>query len=237
MSTVFGIIFDPTVLFTLGCLAVGPALAYVDDPTTFAPKFVDYVTDPAMIAGVCALFAAVVIGGRWASNFSGSERRTALWYLINGAFIHITMDGMTGGHHFLSLLNSHYTRMDIRFKEDESVSWMITQIELFVMAPLCVAAYRYVVRHPNSGARWALELLTSTFHLWGAVIFWGSEVLNGFVNLPDYDRDFKFEFDHCLYFWFGFFANLVWVVIPLALIIRAFRRIAQLTSHGKKKKN
>lgn len=53
---------------------------------------------------------------------------------------------MTGGHHFLPLLNKHYGLLDRRFLEDETTSWLITQIELFVMAPLCLLTYRSIAK-------------------------------------------------------------------------------------------
>ena len=225
MIPITRILFDPTFLFTIGCLSVAPALCYLDDPVAAIPKLLQYITDPALLIGCGVFLAAILTGGAWPKGMSGSEGRIAMWYLMNGAFIHITMDGLTGGWHHLHLLNEHYCRLDKRFLEDEAVSWMITQIELFVMAPLCILTYRAILN--NSRLRYALEITTSLCQLWGAVIFFGSEVLNKFPNVP-VDSQFLFSFHHCLYFWFGFGANLIWVVIPLIFIIRSFNAIASI---------
>eukprot|EP01104_Vermistella_antarctica_P018736 TRINITY_DN7059_c0_g1_i1.p1 TRINITY_DN7059_c0_g1~~TRINITY_DN7059_c0_g1_i1.p1 ORF type:complete len:320 (+),score=97.90 TRINITY_DN7059_c0_g1_i1:137-1096(+) len=218
MPDVSTFLFDPTGLFTIGCLLVGPILAYMEDPTTAFPKILNYFKDPAMLAGYIAFGATLFFVGKWKKSLSQGEVRTALWFLFNGAFIHITMDGLTGGHHFLDLLNNHYIQLDKRFLEDEATSWLITQIELFIEAPLCLYAFATVVkRYPS---REVFTILASFLQLWGAVIFFFTEIINDFVNVP-VDRNLEFTFDHCLYFWFGFGANLLWIAVPSWLIYDA----------------
>ena len=228
MSHTVGIIFDPTVLFVLGCLSVGPALEYMQNPSGAVEKIIEYVKDPAIVSGFGVLLVGILYGGSWKKGFTGSERRLALWYLINGAFIHVTMDGMTGGWHFLELLNNHYINLDKRFAQDEAVSWLITQLELWLMAPLCILTYAAIVK--RSPSRYLLEIITSLFQLAGAIFFFGSEVVNIWFRSPHLhhipnipvDWDLSFDFHDCLYFWFGFGANLIWVVIPLIFILRSF---------------
>lgn len=89
---VFRFVFDPTVLFTVGCLSVAPILKYVREPELAAIKVPLYFTDPAMLAGFVALIFGILLGGSH-KRLSRSETRLALWFLLNGAFIHITMDG------------------------------------------------------------------------------------------------------------------------------------------------
>jgi len=232
MSRIVSALFDPTVLFTLGCLSVAPCLAYLDRSERAVPEIIAYLRDPALLAGFVVLLMTLFLSGNWPTTMSNSDGRIALWYLMNGAFIHITMDGLTGGWHYLHLLNVHYGRLDRRFLEDESVSWMITQIELFVMAPLCLLTYRAIVKHSN--LRHPLEIITSLCQLWGAVIFFGSEVLNNFPNVP-IDRQMLFDFHHCLYFWFGFGANLIWIVIPLWLAISSLSILSKIIPTAKPK--
>lgn len=222
---------DPTILFTIGCLSVAPVLTAIGSPATAGPKIAEYLADPALLAGLALFLGTLLAVGRWGKNMDAGTTRVALWYLVNGAFIHVTMDGLTGGWHFLDLLNQHYCRLDRRFLEDESVSWMITQIELFIMAPLCMLTYRAIVR--QSPLRYPLEIVTSLCQMWGAMIFFGSEILNKFPNVP-VDSQFLFTFDHCLYFWFGFGANLIWVVIPLFFILRSFFELANAANAGRR---
>eukprot|EP00010_Vexillifera_abyssalis_P007788 CAMPEP_0201550304 /NCGR_PEP_ID=MMETSP0173_2-20130828/6683_1 /ASSEMBLY_ACC=CAM_ASM_000268 /TAXON_ID=218659 /ORGANISM="Vexillifera sp., Strain DIVA3 564/2" /LENGTH=148 /DNA_ID=CAMNT_0047960241 /DNA_START=310 /DNA_END=756 /DNA_ORIENTATION=+ len=139
------------------------------------------------------------------------------------------MDGMTGGWHFLDLMNEHYIILDKRFRDDEVNSWMITQLELFVMAPLCLLTYRAIVQ--NKPSRYFFEVLTSTFQLIGAIFFFGAELIQGFPNTP-VDRNFEFTFHHTFYFWFGYGANLLWVIFPLYFILRAFSRGKALVQQG-----
>eukprot|EP01096_Ripella_sp_DP13-Kostka_P006319 TRINITY_DN2265_c0_g1_i1.p1 TRINITY_DN2265_c0_g1~~TRINITY_DN2265_c0_g1_i1.p1 ORF type:complete len:257 (-),score=145.04 TRINITY_DN2265_c0_g1_i1:39-758(-) len=239
MATLLKVLIDPTVLFVVGCLSVAPALEYVRNPAGFEKELTEYLLDPALIAGVVALFFGILIGGFWTKKTSV---HSALWFLFNGAIIHITMDGLTGGYHFLKLLDNHYTKLDQRFRDDETTSWLITQVELFIMAPLCLLTYRAIVK--ASSWKYPFIILTSTFQLIGAIFFFFSEVVSGFKNVP-IDRNLEFTFDHILYFWFGYGANLIWIVIPVAFIINSFVQIDALlspkstvnTTSAKKKKN
>ena len=91
MAALLKILIDPTVLFVVGCLAVAPALEFHRNPVGFEKELVEYLADPAMIAGVVALVFGVLIGGLWDSKKTSVH--SALWFLLNGAIIHITMDG------------------------------------------------------------------------------------------------------------------------------------------------
>jgi hypothetical protein len=74
--------------------------------------------------------------------------------------------------------------------------------------------------------------------MYGAIMFFFAEVINGQPNVPvDVDRTFSFHY--LLYYWFAFGANLIWIVIPTALIIYGWRGNAALVSGGeiKRKRN
>ena len=80
-------------VFTVGCLSVAPILAYLENVETAPAKIFEYFTDPAMCAGFSALLLTILATGKWNERLSPKDRRRGLWYLMNGAFIHITMDG------------------------------------------------------------------------------------------------------------------------------------------------
>lgn len=42
------------------------------------------------------------------------------------------------------------------------------------------------------------------------------------------DRHFEFTRDHCLYFWFGYGANLIWVVIPALIVWHTVTAVGSL---------
>jgi hypothetical protein len=142
------------------------------------------------------------------------------------------MDGLTGGWHLLPLLDGHYRIIDKRFDTDEANSWIITQMELWILFPLCVYTYFAYVKKSNN--RFILNVLVSALQLYGAVMFFGAEYLNNFPNIP-VDRKLEFTFHHLLYFWFAYGANLLWVVIPTALIYQAIAQNGAYDRNGIKK--
>jgi hypothetical protein len=212
------LLLDPTFLFVSGCLLTPVLLLCLEQPDDLHSQLKAYFTDPALLAGVGAFFltllcAAGVTGPCWTW-----ERRIANWFLLNGAFIHITMDGLTGGYHMLPLMYEQYKKVDRRFETDELNSWLVTQLELFVMGPLCLLTY--IAYRRQWTARWSLASCAATLQWAGAVVFAGVEWLADFPNTP-VDRHFKFTPHHCLYFWFGYGANFLWVVIPPLIVLHA----------------
>jgi len=223
MSSIFRLILDPTGIFCLACLTLPPTLEYLKHPQNLEAILKGYLLDPAILAGFTLLLLVYFGSG------SVKDRKTfspllANWFLWNGAIIHVTMDGLTGGYHFLPLLDKHYRKIDKRFDTDEAYSWVITQVELFIEAPLCFLTYRALVKkHPS---RYILVILTCFTQWAGAVVFFFPEILSNFPNTP-VDRHFKFDFDSILYFWFAFGANLIWMIIPYFLMENASSHLSR----------
>eukprot|EP01090_Pellita_catalonica_P005020 TRINITY_DN1484_c0_g1_i1.p2 TRINITY_DN1484_c0_g1~~TRINITY_DN1484_c0_g1_i1.p2 ORF type:complete len:102 (+),score=11.87 TRINITY_DN1484_c0_g1_i1:42-347(+) len=86
-------LLDPTILFVIGCLASPVVLLYGSHPDQFMEGFLDYMKNPAMLAGFVTLIFGWMLGGKWRRGFSFGDQKLALWFLLNGAFIHVTMDG------------------------------------------------------------------------------------------------------------------------------------------------
>jgi hypothetical protein len=63
------------------------------------------------------------------------------------------------------------------------------------------------------------------------------EIMHGYPNVP-IDREFTFSFHHTLYFWFAFvFCNPIWIVVPVMLIVQAFKDVSALVTGQTAKKS
>eukprot|EP01005_Ploeotia_sp_CARIB1_P001486 NODE_410_length_863_cov_412.972826_g401_i0.p1 GENE.NODE_410_length_863_cov_412.972826_g401_i0~~NODE_410_length_863_cov_412.972826_g401_i0.p1 ORF type:complete len:254 (-),score=33.63 NODE_410_length_863_cov_412.972826_g401_i0:101-802(-) len=221
-------LLDPTTLFVLGCLLTPAVLNYND---TDALK--EYFTDPHLL--LCTLLTLLLIFITHCTGktvkLSARDKRAATWFLLNGTYIHILMDGLVGAYHKLPLMDKSYLIVDKRFtrgwSDERGTSIvMISLIELFVMGPLCCLVYYGYYK--NKGWRRPLEVIVSTLQFMGAVMFTGPELLNGMVNIP---TDWKLEFTqhHLVYFWFAFvFCEPLWMVVPAMFIYRAVKDISNL---------
>ena len=176
-----------------------------------------------------------------ASPLSEADRGAAEWYWWNAWLYHSAMDGLSGSFHVVPVVVQQYFILDQRFVNRHVVPWLIGVVELFIMAPLCIATIHTILNpnhHKSGHRRWALELITSTFQLFGMIAFVGAEVYEGQLNVPALDpvgsvggrwsgdggrwNNVRFNVYHLTYYWFGFwFCNLVWGVVPLWRIYRA----------------
>ena len=103
---------------------------------------------------------------------------------------------------------------------------IISALELVVYTPLCLFWYRSIMC--RSPMRHALNLLVSSIQLFGTIMFAGSEVYNGFPNVP-VDSSFSFTPHHLLYFWLVFVvANLLWIIVPFLCIIDGLLGVEEL---------
>ena len=70
----------------------------------------------------------------------------------------------------------------------------------------------------GSQYRYALQLILSLCQLYGDTLYFATEIKENFAHGP---------YLHPLYFWFYFFfLNMLWIVIPIALIYNAIEHIA-----------
>jgi hypothetical protein len=158
------------------------------------------------------------------------DRWVAEWYWWNAWLYHATMDGASGSFRLVPVVVQQYDLLDRRFTEGHVVPWVIGAVELFVMYPLClVTLWTVLKRHP---LRFPMEIVTSTFHIMGMIVFVVSEVYEGQTKIPALDpvgipgdrwANLKFTDPyHLVYYWFGFwFCNLIWGFVPYYRITRA----------------
>jgi hypothetical protein len=78
-----------------------------------AQAWLGHFADPAVALGGALML--LVEGLRAAAGIlSPGDERAANWFLLNGGVIHTMMDGLTGGYHFLPLMDENYRRLDNR---------------------------------------------------------------------------------------------------------------------------
>ena len=207
MSTLMGLYFNPYVLAFLS-----------------AALLVVYASSPQRVSSNKKAHLRLPKYDQWAAE----------WYWWNAWLYHATMDGAAGSLRLVPVVVHQYDILDLRFPTHDVVPWLVGLIELLVMHPLCLAClYCIRTRHP---LRFPLELVTSTLHIMGMVLFVGAEVYQGQVHIPAMDpvgriddegnRTISLQFNlyHITYYWFGFwFCNLVWGYVPLIRIARALR--------------
>lgn len=70
------------------------------------------------------------------------EKFSLYWHTINGAIIHIMMDGMVGVFHFYRPLDILYKELDIRFENNDIIPILIGIIEIFYMGPFALLLAR-----------------------------------------------------------------------------------------------
>jgi EXPERA (EXPanded EBP superfamily) len=163
------------------------------------------------------------------------DRWTAEWYWWNSWLFHMTMDGASGSLRLVPVVVQQYDIMDLRFPNRHVVPWIIGMVELLIMGPLCMITVIAILQRHQ--ARFALELIISTLHIMGMIVFVAAEVYEGQLAVPALDpvgipanrwANIKFNFYHLVYYWFAFwFCNLVWGVVPLIRIQRALQECSQ----------
>lgn len=223
------IIFDPFVLFCVGCIVTPPLV----DKTLSRDAQLDYFTHPAML--FCAALLIItyvytfVVNRQRVVKLAASKRMLARWYLLNGVIIHILMDGLVGVYKANQPFATQYAKLDKRYGADVgtflgSAVHIVSAMELFVKGPLCILLY--IAYHHNLSIRDPLELITCATQIYGTVVYLGQEWLTGGHNF-DVDWNLTFSMHYLLYFWFAvFFGCLLYFVVPGILGYWCFTRIA-----------
>ncbi len=92
-------------------------------------------------------------------------------------------------------------------------------ITAFVDGPLCVLCVYAFLR--RTSYRYTVQLVLSLCQLYGVILYFLTEMKEGFIHGPYGDP---------LYFWFYFTTlNMIWVLIPAILIIESWREISRAT--------
>jgi hypothetical protein len=163
------------------------------------------------------------------------ERWIIEWYYWNGCLFHAIMDGSSGSLRLIPVVVHQYDILDHRFPTHHTVPYIIGMIELLIMYPLCLITMYYILVDTKHPYRFPLEILLSTLHITGMIVFVFTEVYDGQCHIPALDPvgmnchtdhhtlQFKFfNLYHITYYWFGFwFCNMIWGIVPIYRIVRS----------------
>jgi hypothetical protein len=225
--------FDPTFLFCFSTLASVAVLEVDEAKQTLTPivptveRLVGYFTDPAFAVGLAVLCFAIFCVRNSKSKLSLGESLAANWYLWNCVCIHVMMDGLAGGYNKLGLMGEQYLNVDRRFRyhligqpggtnaADSANAWVICNVELFLHAPLTLAAFVGVCH--RAPWRHSVESFALAMQFFGSLVFPLADLLTGCHNMqpmgvgtcsPPFTPFFIF------FFYFGVLINFLWAVVP-----------------------
>nr|XP_022301656.1 3-beta-hydroxysteroid-Delta(8),Delta(7)-isomerase-like [Crassostrea virginica] len=172
-----------------------------------------------------ALSGTWILAGRY--NKQGADRIVICWFVACG-FIHCVLEGyfaanhetLIGGGSYLAEMWKEYGHGDSRYLTSDPFVVCMETITAVVDGPLSFAAA--IAHLTGSRHRYPLQLVVSLCQLYGDTLYMCIEYKEGFVHG---------EFGHPLHFWFYFvFLNLFWIVVPLLLIIQAYRALVEGTN-------
>lgn len=200
-----------------------------------AKYFVEDIEDPVNVIPVVLLLLCFL----WTGFPRGRHTTLAWWALFNGCIIHCWMDGVIGttgrGPKWMVV---EYGKLDARYwKTKDPTVMMVSYIEMAIMGPLCILWYRAIVK--DLWWRHFMSIITSTFQLMGTFMYVGTEVYDGFKNVPlDWPPSFD-SFEKVFYFWTIFvFANSIWIFVPSLIMYQTLREMNDVynSPHSSSKK-
>ncbi|KAI3357705.1 hypothetical protein L3Q82_016112 [Scortum barcoo] len=181
------------------------------------------------VSGAFLLMTWLISGRRGATGRLGTWRRLAVcWFAVCG-FIHGVIEGwfslyydiIPGDQSFLSQLWKEYSKGDSRYVIADNFTVCMETVTAWLWGPFSFwAVFAFLTNKPY---RFVLQLIISLGQLYGAVLYFFTEHRDGYAHS---------ELGHPVYFWFYFvFMNVLWIVIPLALIVDAWGQLSAAQSH------
>ena len=217
---------DPTRVFSL--LVIGIMIfRYVQAQDWDASVvFSGFVGHPLVVVFFATAMVTVYFGydAKIYSALPLYDRWAAEWYWWNAWLYHATMDGSSGSLQLVPLVVHQYQVLDYRFVNHDVMPWTIGVIELTMHYPLALLTLYFILqKHP---LQFPFEIITSCFHLFGAIAFIVGELFQGQVHIPAQDpvgeNGYKLNLYHFTYYWFGFwFCNTIWIIVPYYRMKRA----------------
>ncbi|XP_030048266.1 3-beta-hydroxysteroid-Delta(8),Delta(7)-isomerase [Microcaecilia unicolor] len=181
-----------------------------------------FSTSGALMVGTWLL-----TGRRRPCVFSPGRRLVLCWFTICG-FIHGVIEGYYSLYYpqiltdqfFLSQLWKEYAKGDSRYVLADNFTVCMETVTAWIWGPLSIwAVVAFLRQQPH---RFVLQLIISLGQLYGDVLYFYTEYRDGFSHS---------QLGHPIYFWFYFvFMNMLWILIPSALIVDAWYNLSQAQS-------
>uniref|UniRef100_A0A667X6S1 EBP cholestenol delta-isomerase n=1 Tax=Myripristis murdjan TaxID=586833 RepID=A0A667X6S1_9TELE len=169
------------------------------------------------VSGVFLLVTWLVTGLKGATGRMTTWRRLAVCWLAVCGFIHGVIEGWFS-------LYYHIIPADQKkqFKKADNFTVCMETVTAWIWGPFSFwAVFAFLTNKPY---RFVLQLIISLGQLYGAVLYFYTEHRDGYAHS---------ELGHPIYFWFYFvFLNMLWIVIPLLLIVDAWRQLSAAQTHS-----
>ncbi|KAF9582954.1 hypothetical protein BGW38_010543 [Lunasporangiospora selenospora] len=174
-----------------------------------------------------ALVAFVLIRTRRDSTLKGlANQGVFFWFLLSGT-VHLVLElyyvrnhaTLAGDLHPLAQIWKEYSLSDSRYLSSDALVLILESITTYIWGPvLFYAAWALYTDRPT---RHVAQLVVSMGHVYSLSIYY----LTGLVDGTEYGDP------HPYYFWFYFvFFNVIWMVVPLALIAQSVKTIVHALS-------
>ena len=233
---------DPTRLFVIVCCTIMYVRYIQAHDYNYILGIQNFILNPFVMFYVASAQITFYLGTKHGAAHGTSslprptyEKWIIEWYYWNGCLFHAIMDGSSGSLRLVPVVVHQYDILDYRFPTHHTVPYIIGMIELLVMYPLCLVTMYFILVDTKHPYRFPLEILLSTLHITGMVVFVFTEVYDGQCHIPaldpvgrnchteDHTTQYKFfNLYHITYYWFGFwFCNMIWGIVPIYRIVRS----------------
>ncbi|KAL5020981.1 hypothetical protein ScPMuIL_000136 [Solemya velum] len=190
-----------------------------------------YVPNSKPLNEILGVFfgATLVLAGATFYTSGGKKHlpfldRLAVTWMAVCAAIHIVIEGYYSWYHaslaghttFLGELWKEYSLGDSRYLSSDTCVLTVESVTAVIDGPLCILTV--LAFFTQNRYRYLLQMLVSSFQLYGDVIYYITEILENFAHGKK---------GHPLYFWFYFvFLNSWWLIVPVLLILRSFFKLS-----------
>lgn len=188
----------------------------------------NYIPNESSVTEILVIFFGLVgmlLSATWlyASRMQQLKGRTItkakICWLVACAAIHIILEGYFGVFYntlvqeqtYLAQTWKEYGKGDSRYVIGDSFTVCVESITALFVGPMAaLTAYAFIQNTPN---RHVCQLLTSLCQLYGTILYFTTEIKDGFIHTKLFDP---------LYFWFYFvFMNILWIIIPSLCVIES----------------
>lgn len=206
---------------------------------------IEFTAQPGVI--ILGLYYCIMYLLKGNRELTYPEDAITSWFIHNGGIIHLAMEGLAGGWHMWREIEHPYRIIDNRFNYDILEAdggptkdaalgvLIITQLELFVWFPFCMATA--IAFTTGSRHRYLLAIVTSVMQIIGTVFFVVPPIMGNCLDLPTFNEPGCFpKLDRFtfIFIYIAFGANFLWFVIPSLIAVYSWKRETERFSELRK---